>query len=292
MTDQSSGPLVSVVIPAYNAEAFLRRAIQSALDQTWRPLEIIVVDDGSTDCTRARAAAFGDPVRVLYQENKGQPAATNRAIWESAGNIIALLDADDEWLPDRLKKTVRPLIDNAKVGLTYCRSAMVSEDGSEGLLGRRDEEYRVSGGIYPPPRISVPASTFRREVFDTCGFFEESLPCFNDFDMFLRAAEKYEVREIPETLVKVHAHGSSQRHRYDADVRINARLKVMARALARRPDLYDRDAALAGTLFACGIHALDGGRQSQAFRYFMASWFLVPRWAALRFGLGSLFRRA
>jgi glycosyltransferase involved in cell wall biosynthesis len=292
MTGEASRPLVSVVIPAYNAAPFLRRAIQSALDQTYRPLEIVVVDDGSTDGTRAVAEAFGNPVRVLHQENMGQPAATNRAICESEGEIIALLDADDAWLPERLEKTVRPLVDNPRVGLTYCRSTMVFENGSEELLGRRDEEYRIPGGIYPPPRISVPASTFRREVFERCGFFEESLPCFNDFDMFLRVSEEFEAREIPEALVKVHAHGSSQRHRYDADVRINARLKVMSRALARRPELYGRDAAVAGTLFACGIHALDGGRRAEAFRYFMASWFLVPRWNALRFGLGSPFYRS
>lgn len=93
---------VSVVIPAYNASPFLRETLASALAQTHRPLEVIVVDDGSTDDTAAIAESFGPPVRVIRQPNQGESVARNRAIDEAAGEWIAFLDADDLWKPEKL----------------------------------------------------------------------------------------------------------------------------------------------------------------------------------------------
>jgi glycosyltransferase involved in cell wall biosynthesis len=95
---------VSVVVPCYNGERFLREALQSAVSQTVPPLEILVVDDGSTDQSAAIAESFGPPVRVIRQANQGESRARNRAIDESRGEWIAFLDADDVWKPEKLNR--------------------------------------------------------------------------------------------------------------------------------------------------------------------------------------------
>jgi glycosyltransferase involved in cell wall biosynthesis len=109
---------VSVIIPVYNGERFLAEALQSVIEQTYTPSEIIVVDDGSTDGTAAVAQAF--PVRYLYQANQGPSAARNAGVQRSSGEIIAFLDADDIWMPEKLAKQLAVLDDDERVGLVFC----------------------------------------------------------------------------------------------------------------------------------------------------------------------------
>jgi len=105
----SISPTVSVVIPCYNAAPFLRETLDSVLNQTRPALEVIVVDDGSTDESAAVAESYGPPVRVIRQENRGQSAARNRGMDEARGEWVALLDADDRWLPHKLERHVAAL---------------------------------------------------------------------------------------------------------------------------------------------------------------------------------------
>ena len=98
---------ISVVIPCYNGGSFLREMLDSVLAQTYLPLEVLVVDDGSTDNSAEIAEGYGEPVRVIRQENQGESVARNRGIDESQGNWIAFIDADDLWEPEKLEKQVR-----------------------------------------------------------------------------------------------------------------------------------------------------------------------------------------
>jgi glycosyltransferase involved in cell wall biosynthesis len=100
-------PTVSVVIPAYNAEAYLREALDSVFAQTRPPDEVVVVDDGSTDRTSEVAASYGDRVRLLRQPNRGEAAARNAGVLAARGALIAFLDADDTWLPRYLESQLR-----------------------------------------------------------------------------------------------------------------------------------------------------------------------------------------
>ncbi|QDT34640.1 glycosyltransferase family 2 protein [Thalassoglobus polymorphus] len=109
-------PEVSVVIPCYNGSPFLRETLDSAINQTHRPLEIIVIDDGSTDDSAAIAESFGAPVRVIRQENQGESVARNRGIDEAKGEWIAFLDADDLWAPEKLERQLS-LIDETTVAV-------------------------------------------------------------------------------------------------------------------------------------------------------------------------------
>lgn len=112
----SDGPTVSVIIPVYNGERFLAEAIRSALDQTLSPAEIIVIDDGSTDASAEVARGFGPPVRVLAQANLGPAAARNLGVAHAAGDLLAFLDADDLWMPEKLAYQVQFLCRPAGIG--------------------------------------------------------------------------------------------------------------------------------------------------------------------------------
>jgi glycosyltransferase involved in cell wall biosynthesis len=106
-TQELTGKLVSVIMPAFNVEAYLRCAVNSVLNQTYQPHEILFIDDGSTDDTARVAQEFGDCIRYIYQKNAGVSAARNRGIQEVSGDFIAFLDADDEWLPNHLERAMK-----------------------------------------------------------------------------------------------------------------------------------------------------------------------------------------
>ncbi len=122
--------LVSVVIPTYNRERLIGPAIESVLRQSYAHIEIIVVDDGSTDRTRQVVEAYGQPVRYVHQANGGAASARNRGLREARGEFIALLDSDDEWFPWKLEAQVRVLDRYPAVGMVWTDMTAVSEDGA------------------------------------------------------------------------------------------------------------------------------------------------------------------
>ncbi len=124
----SKRPLVSVIVPAFNAEQYLAEAIDSVLAQTYHPLEIIVIDDGSTDETVNIARAYGDPVVVIEQANQGPAGARNTGFAASRGSIIALLDADDQWMPTRLERCVAILLTEPRIGFVTTDAFLIDED--------------------------------------------------------------------------------------------------------------------------------------------------------------------
>src|SRR5690242_17155890 len=111
MRANPSRVLVSAIIPAHNCERFLADAIDSALGQTYAEVECVVVDDGSTDGTADVASAYGNRVRLIRQEQRGVSAARNRGAAEAKGNLLAFLDADDRWLPERVERQLQALHD-------------------------------------------------------------------------------------------------------------------------------------------------------------------------------------
>lgn len=123
-------PKVSVILPAYNVQAYIDQSIPSVLAQTFQDFELIVVDDGSTDETRARARQHNDPrVRVVHQANRGLAGARNQGIRQAKGEYIAFLDADDLWREDKLAHHVQHLDDRPWVGVSYCQSAFIDDNG-------------------------------------------------------------------------------------------------------------------------------------------------------------------
>src|ERR1700738_1594603 len=124
-------PRVSVIIPIYNGGATIERALKSVFEQTFTDFEIVVVDDGSTDDTPSVLARFGDRIRVIRQPNRGLPGARNAGVAVSRGELLALIDHDDRWLPQKLELTVRALLDNPGAALVYSDMIVVNEAGEE-----------------------------------------------------------------------------------------------------------------------------------------------------------------
>lgn len=116
----SNRPLVSVIIPAFNAEKWIVETLTSVTNQTWNPLEVIVIDDGSTDATSELIKTYFPNVLCIRQENAGQASARNRAVTESSGEYLAFLDSDDLWLPEKIESQMRLINKNSDVSLVFC----------------------------------------------------------------------------------------------------------------------------------------------------------------------------
>lgn len=205
--------LISVIIPTYNHAHFLGDAIQSALRQSYRTLEVIVIDDGSTDHTRAVVESFGERVRYLWQENRGLSSARNRGILAARGEYIALLDADDFWEPIYLESVHRVLSRQPALGAVYTGLHFVNSKGER--LPQRcvttvpsDQLYdRLLGGEFFAPS----AVLIRRSCFTVVGLFDETLRASEDWDMWLRVAQVYGFAGIDQPLLnyRVHSHNMS-----------------------------------------------------------------------------------
>jgi len=204
----------SIIIPTYNYGRFVAEAIESALRQTLPPLEVIVVDDGSTDDTWNVVLSFGDRVRYIRQDNAGVCAARNRGVAESKGELIAFLDADDIWEPEALERQVARFAEDPEIGLVHCgirkfdtrtgETLTMHVDGLEGwvatelLLWERPVIVGPGGGI-----------VVRREAFDDVGGFDPLLKVGEDWDFCYRLAKKYKVGFVPAVLINYRSHAAA-----------------------------------------------------------------------------------
>lgn len=208
-------PTVSVVIPTYNAGDFVVDAIRSVLAQTYANVECTVVDDGSTDRTPQILSDFGS-IRVIRQENRGVSAARNRGIAESRGELIAFLDSDDVWLPNKLAKQVDALADQpANVGLVYC--GMFETDASLNVLHERgapDVTTALRNSLLmEPPVVSVSQTgLIPRPVLEDVGGFDPRLSTSADSDMAVRIGFRFDYVCIAEPLVLYRTHPGQMSH--------------------------------------------------------------------------------
>lgn len=201
----TGSPMVSVVIPVYNNAAHVRKAIDSVLGQDYRPLEVIVVDDGSTDETPGILESYGGAIRVLEQENAGAAAARNAGISAAQGELIAFLDADDYWLPGKLNIQVAYLQRNPDVGLVYNAWKVIAEDEATAPDASLDQdrfaiEHDKSGWIYPMLLeeciIHTSSAVLRRSVAEATGPFDVKLRRGQDYDYWLRVSRITEIHKL------------------------------------------------------------------------------------------------
>ena len=211
---------VSVIIPTYNYGRFIAEAIQSVLQQTHRPDEIVVVDDGSTDDTARVVAGFGDAVKYVRQENGGVCAARNKGVAESTGEIIAFMDADDTMEPESIAKQVA-LFGDEHVGLVHCGLRLFDDESGETI------ELQLEGGedgvadnllLWEGASIAGPGAILvTREAFDSVGGFDTGMKVGEDWDFCYRVARKFKVRFVPEPLVNYRSHATAA-HRNVAEM--------------------------------------------------------------------------
>lgn len=199
---------VSVIIPTHNRAGLLPRAARSVLDQTFRELELIIVDDASTDETGQVVAALDDP-RVRYirhDRNRGAPAARNTGIEAAHGNYIAFQDSDDEWLPEKLEKQMAVFKPGSEADVVYC--SMLLERAGSTITFPGPEITVVQGDVLPQLLagnfVGTPTLLVRRECLEKVGGFDTLLPRFQDWELVIRLAEAYRFRFVNETLVRAY----------------------------------------------------------------------------------------
>jgi glycosyltransferase involved in cell wall biosynthesis len=200
---------VDVIIPAFNAAKYLPTAIESVISQTFGDWQILLVDDGSTDNTKEVVAPFldrlGSRIKYIHQNNRGLPAARNTAIRASTSEFLALLDADDVWLPCRLEESLKALTDRPQAGLAYGLIRTIDPEGQPygsiwagNSIGR---EGKIATHIYTRKiELPCPSITFRRGCIDDVGVFDETMRATEDRDLWLRIALRYEVAFVPKLL--------------------------------------------------------------------------------------------
>lgn len=205
----SRAPLVSAVIPTYNRKEFIPATVESVLAQTYRHIECIVVDDGSTDGTGAMLQTrFGNDSRFRYihQQNQERSVARNTGIRQARGELIAFLDSDDVWLPMKIEKQVQYFVENPQAGFVYCWCT--NWDGvTPATLGylpeppdstSRNRFRELCRGNF----INSPVPVVRRQCFETAGLFSErqAILCFEDWEMWTRLSYHTEFGLVPEVL--------------------------------------------------------------------------------------------
>jgi glycosyltransferase involved in cell wall biosynthesis len=201
----------SIVIPTYNYARFISDAIESALMQTLQPLEVLVIDDGSTDDTEKIVREFGGHVRYIKQENAGVCAARNRGVGESSGDLIAFLDADDIWEPTKLEKQFAEFESDPELGLVHCGMQEFDSATGEKLTMHLDGQAGWVADellLWERPAIIGPGGTImvRREAFDAVGGFDSQMKVSEDWDFCYRVARKFKVGFVRETLVNYRSH--------------------------------------------------------------------------------------
>lgn len=182
-------PSVSVIVPAYNQSRYLAAAIRSALDQTYGDLEVLVVDDGSTDDTREVVASFTDPrVKYFYQQNRGLSAARNTGLTHATGEFVTFLDSDDEFLPEKLETLLGAFRREPELGFAAGQAVLIDQDGRElGEVFDRPLPANTSELLLGNP-LHVGSVLLRRSWQQRVGLFDETLRSYEDWDMWLRLA--------------------------------------------------------------------------------------------------------
>lgn len=235
---------ISVVIPTFNRAHTLERCLDSVLKQTLLPLEVIVVDDGSTDETESLLKKYGEKIVYLKTENRGVSAARNHAVKNSHGDWIALLDSDDEWLEKRLEEQANLLKIFPNLNLVHGEEIWIRN----GKRVNQKKIHKKSGGyIYqnclPLCCISPSASLIRKKTYEELGGFDEDYPVCEDYDFWLKLTSKYEVGFVEVPIIKKYGGHEDQLSRkyFAMDL---WRVRAMRRMLASDLQKDDRQATI------------------------------------------------
>jgi len=274
---ESRVPLsVSVVIGAYNAAAWIGQTLESVLAQTYPVLEVIVVDDGSSDETAAIVQSYGAKIQYLAEEHRGRPHR-NRGILESRGEVVAFVDADDFWHPWKIEQQVQVLRARG-VAWGICDSQWL--DAATGRTTAPEGVPVREGDILEPLFLNnfIVASTpiVARHVLNDIGCFDETpdVAPVEDWDLWLRIAARYPVACVHEKLVTLRLHDDSFLAATPLARRVLSLEHVVARAVAREPARLSRlrKEALFNVYHAAGVRVFRQQRPEEARPYFLKAW--------------------
>ncbi|MYH70344.1 MAG: glycosyltransferase [Gammaproteobacteria bacterium] len=193
---------ISVIIPTYNRAHLLPRCLNSVVSQELKPLEIIVVDDGSTDSTRDLVRRDYPGIRLIPQENRGVSAARNAGIGAARGEWLAFIDSDDSWLPGKLNRQMQTVSEARDINIVHTDEIWIRN----GVRVNPHVKHRKYGGFIfkyclPLCVISPSSVMIHRRVFDRVGLFDETLPVCEDYDLWLRICARMPVAFVCESLI-------------------------------------------------------------------------------------------
>lgn len=208
---------MSVIIPVYNQEKYIKECVKSVLSQDYENLEVIVVDDGSTDATPEILKSFGEKICYIYQDNRGAAAALNVGLRLTQGSLVAWLSSDDLYLPGKITSQVQKLQENPSLGLVYTDWTMIDAEG---------RELQTVCAPCPPAKafaremlkgnfINGSSVLIKKECFKRVGYFDERLPADVDGDMWFRLLKQgYHFGHVPRLLLKYRWHSGNLSHNY------------------------------------------------------------------------------
>ncbi|HLL72123.1 MAG TPA: glycosyltransferase [Pyrinomonadaceae bacterium] len=232
--------LVSVVINAWNAADYLREAIESALAQTYQNLEVVVVDDGSTDHTREVSLSFGERVRYFYQEKDDTRGASaqRRAYAEARGEFIAGLDQDDRWLPGKIERQLKAMQADPALGVVFTRFRLIDGEGRDQglspLVGPSGDVFHflLGGNAY----------CYSSALVRTSAYLKDGHPSvrtgMSDWDMWLRLSRHFPVAMLDEALTEYRVHGNAYSSNFETMARATERVLLRQKEILH-PDCAD-----------------------------------------------------
>jgi len=239
--------LVTAAIPTYNRAPFLRGALESVFAQTFRDLEVLVVDDGSTDETPAVLTSYRDRIRVVHQENRGRSAARNRAVREARGRYLSFLDSDDRWPPEKLERQVPVLEADPSVAMVHGHVDVIDGEGRplaeetrrhRALFSAAHRKGVTYAGYAFDCRCFSSAMTARVEALEHVGLYDPSL-LLDDYDVYLRLALEYKIVFLEGPPVALYRHHRGQMATYDLTMGQIQTAKKHLALLEERPDVPD-----------------------------------------------------
>jgi len=261
---------VTVVIPTHNRAWCLAEAIDAVLAQTYRDYELIIVDDGSTDETASILTGYGDKIRRLHQANRGVSAARNHGVRKAHGELIAFLDSDDLWQPEKLARQVAFFDRHPEAMICQTEEIWIRRGVR---VNPKHRHRKPSGWIFEPSLalclVSPSAVMMRRDLLEQMGGFDETLPACEDYDLWLRVSLRHPIHLIKDPLViKRGGHADQLSGAAGLDrFRIQSLDKILAR---ENLTPSQRQAAAATLREKCRIYAAGcrkRGKTAEAARY-------------------------
>jgi glycosyltransferase involved in cell wall biosynthesis len=290
---------VSVLVPTFNRANYLLEAVNSALTQSYTDLEVVIVDDGSTDNTAEVVRSIQDPrVRYLYQQNRGVSAALNAAWRAAGGEYLALLGSDDVWLPDLLAELAPALDADPELGLIYARAQGMDAQGQPlpQMLGApmKFPGDTLKSLLYGDSVCGL-ACLFRRECIDRVGGWDESLIANEDWDIWIRMAQHCRFSYRPEILARYRIHpqnltgGRSEHYLQLVSDRVRVLDKFYSRSQMPPEALDIKPIAFRNVYMDIAVRHLAVGRRRAAFAYAMRAVRAAPNPLTSAVRIAALF---
>ncbi len=226
--DVSKG-LVSIIIPVYNGEKFLKEAVESVYAQTYKHFEIVVVDDGSTDGTVELVKSYPD-IQLIEQEHKGVAAARNNGLSHARGEYIAFIDCDDIWNPDKIEKQINFFKKKPETGVIVCYEILFVQPGNLPPKHIKEDFFKNEHPAYIPSAVII-----KKSIFESVGKFNEELEVGEDTDWFARAKDlNIGMTVVPEVLLHKRLHQNNLSNLVDENISV---LKKILRESIKRKNV-------------------------------------------------------